>query len=196
MIAIINVSLFLAKLAALIYGDGNWPVHIQAYKCSKNSPHKPQWTTTKPKVMWTHIFCGQITSQGIAQGFHSQSTLTGYSVCVAPFGCTYNKPSGNGYCSIVKIRSSDTSGVVKAGGSSMFPKFKGPTDIINIIVQLCKVCKPPIGSKTLCVKGCNYRGNPNKFDIFMIMDNYGNVISAYPRTCSSTPQCTGRCSNL
>ena len=79
----------------------------------------------------------------------------------------------------------------------MWPTSKDPTTIINIIVQLYNACKPPAGTKTLCIKGCNYYGNPNKFDIAMSMDNYGNVISAYPRrSCTSTPQCSGKCSNL
>ena len=147
--------------------------------------------------MWTHIFCGQISSQGQAQGFHSQYPTTSYQECAAPSGCNYNDPTGSGYCTTVEIRKSGGAWVQKQGGSTMWPISKDPDTIINIIVKLYKACAPPAGTKTLCIKGCNWSGNQNTFDISMSMDNYGNVISAYPRrSCTSTPQCKGKCSNL
>ena len=45
----------------------------EAFACTKDSPttKPPVWSKTTPKVALTHIFCGEITSGGRAQGMHS-----------------------------------------------------------------------------------------------------------------------------
>ena len=47
----------------------------KTFACKENSPvSTPVWSPSKvyPSVALTHIFCGQITSSGKAEGFHSR----------------------------------------------------------------------------------------------------------------------------
>lgn len=186
----------------LIYGNEDEPVP-KSYKCARNSPVDPNsgWTTTRPKVSFGHIFCGQICS-GKAEGFHSLTTSSNYGVCakVNPPGCNWFN-DGNGKCApgIVEIWDDTTKKwVPKLDVSSMFSSTKTLATIINILVKIYNECQPPAGSTTLCALGCRYQGNFNSFDIKLVLRPQG-ILSAFPLPageCTDTPRCSPNCQNI
>lgn len=168
--------------------------------CNANSPNNPQWTTTTPKIFWTHLFCGQITSgkggkPKKACGFHSKAPDSDWSICVTATGCTYRSDL-NGECSNVAI-----SKQIKSGGSSVFPDNFAATDLVNTLVKLATACPPPNkdGSGASCFKDCNYKGTKSPFDLVMIRVSGGGVLTAYPTaSCGSkyTHKCEKLCTDL
>ena len=64
------IVLALATAAAAVGTD------LAKFKCTDKSPvQEPQFSNTNPPVALTHIFCGEITSNGKANGFHSRALI-------------------------------------------------------------------------------------------------------------------------
>ena len=167
---------------------------MEEYKCTKNSPTNPEFSNTSPRVLWTHILCGEIVNNE-AQGFHSMNPSSSFDMCAMPSRCKYYT-NGNGYCRRVKVRNSDGTYIKKNVGSSLWPLTMTPDTLINMIVELYNKCNPPTQSGVICVTGCNYAGNTKKFDILLYSDN-GDIATAYPRSkCNFGYQCTDKCKDL
>ena len=173
----------------------------ESYLCTENSPINPQWTSTNPSVFWTHIFCGEIsTNDGSAHGFHSETPTSNYQTCVEADDCTYNN-AGNGYCGSGQVKifdENDQDFIPKTDISTLFNINRDVNTMINTLVDIYYYCSPPSSYSTLCARGCNYLGNTVQFDILMVLSEEG-IKTAYPvdaGTCTSGYICYNQCYDI
>lgn len=143
-------------------------------------------------MLVSHIFCGQISTSGAAQGLHSQTAGSNYPICATADQCTYYT-DGNGYCKVVSVRNNGGVFVSKQGGSSMFSKSMTTTSLTTNLQTIANRCRK---TSNFCATGCNYSGNSNTFNIFFKIDNYGNIVSAYPQSSCTTNVCANQCKDL
>lgn len=133
----------------------------------------------------------------MAQGFHS-TAAKGYTNCAKVGNCEYFA-TDTGICRDVYILNSKGEYVKKKNSSTMWPRYIGPESLAIMLARLYKKCNPGLGVD-ICLSGCNFNENMNKFDIYMKPDNYGQgIISAYPvklNGCKASYDCNSSCKDL
>ena len=165
-----------------------------AYSCNANSPVTPKWSGGTPDVFWTHIICGQVTNAGVAQGFHTATSTSSWTTCVATSQCYY-KSDGNGRCPHVKILDARSGyGIDKKGSSTMFAREISATNLVTYLKSIVNECKK---TTSFCATGCTYKKYGRSFNIYFQMVTQG-VLSAYPKSSCTTNVCAGpaSCKNM
>ena len=163
--------------------------YVGWYVCGEFSTTTvPQWTRGDcyPSVFWTHILCGQITTDDLVQGFHSETTTSTYYDCVdTDASCTYYA-DGNGECPDVWIYDYNRlDWYEKPGGSSVFAYEISATNLIYHLQNIVNEC----GKATdFCATGCSNYYYGGSYSIYFQMVPRG-VLSAYPKANCQTNVC-------
>ena len=184
--SVVLTCVILATVAAVAVAD---------FQCNITSPVvQGEWSTTSPSLALTHIFCGQISSKGKAEGFHSRPGGVD-PPCAKAVGYPISFGSIDGFKETQVYNANSSQWISRYPTSTkyfyFFPTEWDVDETINVLVGVYNKCrnKFPSSAAEICMK--SYQPSSGKaFDIFLFLgkDRSGKegVVSAFPAPLTDT----------
>ena len=168
-------------------------VPFETFQCTKDSPRNPVWSSnTTPSVALTHIFCGEITRAGAAQGLHSLPGGNDPTSAKTAMPCAAYK--GLECRSTVEIYDSASINFVPKTPQIANALFFACTikDTVDYLIALYQSpnCRTVIKNGKVCV-----RDNTKGIAVALVIVNGADILTAYPFRVENFPpaNCDAKC---